>query len=204
MKPMTTLRLFSITAIASASCFFASCGEKKGGETAPEAPEAPEAAAEKQDTPDSLTDELLDQLNVYADTLLAIKDKAGAEEAAKQLTIIGDDIEAIALRLDKLDTPSEEEQKRLNEKMNAASKAVGEKVGNSVNETMSDQEVAQTLMPALMEFGQRMNKYNAIFERFGMKEKAPAKAPPAKAPPAAPAPAAPAPAPPAPAPPAAQ
>ena len=112
---MTTLRLFSITAIASASCFFASCGEKKGGETAPE---APEAAAEKQDTPDSLTDELLDQLNVYADTLLAIKDKAGAEEAAKQLTIIGDDIEAIALRLDKLDTPSEEEQKRLNEKMN--------------------------------------------------------------------------------------
>jgi len=181
---MNTLKLFSIATLASTSIFFASCGEKKGAE-AETGTEAPASEAAKQDTTDSLTDELIVQFNTLGEAMLSAKDKASADEAAKTLTTIGDEIEAIAARLDKLETPSDEERARLEEKMEAASKAMSDKMGNSMQAIMGNQEVAQILGPAFMELGGRMNELNPIFERFGKKKRAAKPAP-------APAPAAPA------------
>lgn len=196
MKPTTHLRLLSISAIASSAIFFASCGEKKtaDAETGTEPPAA-EQTEVKQDTTDSLTDELIEQFNKLGETMLSAKDKASAEEAAKSLVTIGDEIEAIAARLDKLETPSDEERNRLHEKMENASKSMSDKMGNALQGIMGNQEVAQVLGPAFMELGARMNELNPVFERFGKKKEAQKPAPPAAPAPApeAAAPAAPAP-----------
>ena len=66
---------------------------------------------------DSLTDELIVQLNHFGEAIVSAKDKASAEEAVKKLNVIGDEIAAIAARLDKLETPSDEEKERIEEKM---------------------------------------------------------------------------------------
>lgn len=203
MTPINSLRLFSIGAIATTCIFFASCGEKntaeaEAGTETPEAEavtEAPEAEVAKQDTPDSLTDELIVQFNNLGEAMLSATDKASAEEAANRLSTIAGEIEVIAAGLDKLETPSDEERARLDDKMTNATNAMGEKMGGSMQAIMSNQEVAQIIGPAMMAFGSRMKDLDPVFERFGKNRE---QAPPAPAP--APAPEAPAPAPEAPAP----
>ena len=196
MKPMTTLRLFSIATMASTTIFLASCGEKKEGEAETNT-EAPEAGAEvaQKDIPDSLTDELIVQFNDLGEAMMSAKDKASAEEAVRKLNDIINEIEAIAARLEKLETPSDEERVRIEEKMDAAGNAMSEKMGDSMQTIMSNQEVASILGPAFMDLGARMNALNPVFERFGKPKEAtePEAATPATPDgPAAPAPAAPA------------
>ena len=94
--------------------------------------EAAEAKVAKQDTVDSLTDELIVQLNHFGEAIVSAKDKASAEEAVKKLNGIGDEIAAIAARLDKLETPSEEEKERIDEKMLSADKAMEKKMGEEI------------------------------------------------------------------------
>ena len=163
MKRTTTLRLFSAITAASAALFFTSCGDKKdadgGGDDS--------TAEQKVDTPDSLTDELIVQMNALADAVSSAKDKATAEEAVKKMNGVSDEIDAISARLDKLETPSEEERKRLDEKMENATKPMDDKMEKVMGDLMKNEEVANIIMPALMEFGKRMSKNEAIFKRFG-------------------------------------
>jgi len=121
----------------------------------------------KKDSAESLTDELITGMNKLADTIGSATDKGTAEAAAKKIAALGDDFSAIAGRMDKLDTPSEEEKKALDIKMTKASEEMKKKMQGSMTTLMQNPEIAEILAPAMMEFGQRMNKHNKVFERFG-------------------------------------
>jgi ribosomal 50S subunit-associated protein YjgA (DUF615 family) len=185
MKPVTNLRLLSVITLASSSLFFSAC-EKKAAEST-EGAQAEQAV----DTLDSLTDELIVQLNQYADIVLTVKDTATAEEAVTNLNTVADAITAIAARLDKIELPDEAANIAVDEKMKTASMAIKQKM-QTVGEIMSNQEVAAILIPALQNFGKRMAEQEKVFMRFGsQKNKAPQQQP---APTETPAPAAEAPA----------
>ena len=132
-------------------------GEEKDAEA--------EAKVAKQDTVDSLTDELIVQRNHFCEAIASAKDKASAQEAVKKLSRTADEIAAIAARLDKLETPSEEEKERIDEKMLSADKAMEKKMGDAMQAAMFDEKVSSIIAPAVKEFGARMEELNAIFDR---------------------------------------
>jgi acyl carrier protein len=184
MKPVTNLRLLSVITLASSSLFFSAC-EKKAAEST-EAVEVEQAV----DTLDSLTDELVVQLNQYADIVLAVKDTATAQEAVTNLNTVADAIAAIAARLDKIEIPDEAANIAVDEKMKTASMAIKQKM-QAAGEIMSNEEVAGILIPALQNFGKRMSEQEKVFMRFGsQKNKAPQQQPAPAAAPATEAPAA--------------
>ena len=182
MKPVTNLRLLSVITLASSSLFFSAC-EKKAAEST-EGVEVEQAV----DTLDSLTDELVVQLNQYADIVLAVKDTATAQKAVTNLNTVADAIAAIAARLDKIEMPDEAANIAVDEKMKTASMAIKQKM-QAAGEIMSNEEVAGILIPALQNFGKRMAEQEKVFMRFGsQKNKAPHQQPaPAATPAAAPA-----------------
>jgi len=136
-------------------------GEKK---------DAAGAKVAKQDTVDSLTDELIVQLNHFGDAIVSAKDKASAEEAVKKLNVIGDEIAAIAARLDKLETPSDVEKERIEEKMLYADKARNHMEG-AMQAVMFDEKVSGIIAPAVGEFAARMKEHQAIFDRHTVSAK---------------------------------
>lgn len=170
MKPMNTLKLFSIATFTSVCIFFTSCGEKKDAETgaSTEAQEAEAGTATQQakDNLDSLTDELIVQLNEYAGAVLSVSDKATAEAAVAKLTTIGDEIEAIAARLEKIELPDEATNIAMDEKMTKAGKEIQQKM-QAASQIMSDNEIASIMIPALQKFGMRMAEQEKTFRRFG-------------------------------------
>lgn len=171
MKPVTNLRLLSVITLASSSLFFSAC-EKKAAEST-EGVEVEQAV----DTLDSLTDELVVQLNQYADIVLAVKDTATAQEAVTNLNTVADAIAAIAARLDKIEMPDEAANIAVDEKMKTASMAIKQKM-QAAGEIMSNEEVAGILIPALQNFGKRMAEQEKVFMRFGsQKNKAPQQQP---------------------------
>ena len=170
MKPVTNLRLLSVITLASSSLFFSAC-EKKAAEST-EGVEVEQAV----DTLDSLTDELVVQLNQYADIVLAVKDTATAQEAVTNLNTVADAIAAIAARLDKIEIPDEAANIAVDEKMKTASMAIKQKM-QAAGEIMSNEEVAGILIP-LQNFGKRMAEQEKVFMRFGsQKNKAPQQQP---------------------------
>ncbi|MDC1309904.1 hypothetical protein N8X69_02765 [Opitutales bacterium] len=108
----------------------ASGSEEKAveAETGAETPAAG-VVAKKQDTVYSLTDELIVQLNNLGDSFESAKDKASGEGFVKKIAIIGDEIESIAARMAKLDTPGDEERAHLEEKMKNSTKGFRKKFG---------------------------------------------------------------------------
>ena len=186
MKPKKTLRLFSAGAIATTSIFFASCGEKKESEAPAE---LAEALAEPKDTAESLTDELIVQINRFADAMISAKDKAAAEAAVIELGKVADDIGGIAARMSELETPGEDVRTRIDKKMNEAGQAVGQKLMANMQGIMSNEELANIIGPALMEFQAKMEAHGKEFERFGLEKEAPQEEAPAEEAPAEDAPA---------------
>ena len=157
----------------SAATLLVSCDDKKEsteGSGSKESAEGSGSSAAVVDTPDSLTDELIVEMNKFADILLSAKDKASAEAAAKKLPMIGDEITAIAARMDKLDTPSEAVKIALDAKMEATEKAMEKRMGGFAETMGTNPEVAQIIGPAMQEFVINMNKNDKIFKRFGKKE----------------------------------
>ena len=132
--------------------------------------EAPAAKVAKQDTVDSLTDELIVQLNHFGEAIVSAKDKASAEEAVKKLNGIGDEIAAIAARLNKLETLSEQEIERIEEKMLSADKARNHMEG-AMQAVMFDEKVSGIIAPAVGEFAARMKEHQAIFDRHTVSAK---------------------------------
>ena len=173
MKIVSKTRLFSAITLAVTSLFITSCGENKDAETGAST-EAQEAEAntetpKAEDTLDSLTDELIVQLHEYADAVLSVSDKATAEAAVAKLGTIGDEVEAIASRLDKIEQPDEATNMAVDEKMKNAGNEIKKKM-QAAGQIMSDNEVASILIPALQKFGMRMAEQEKIFMRFGRQE----------------------------------
>ncbi len=175
MKSATKLLLLPIITITASSLFLVSCGDKKeeATETNTEASEGEKAEVVKKDTLASLTDELVVQLNQYADIVLAVKDTATAQEAVGNLDKVGDAIGAIAARLDKIEMPDEATNIAVDEKMKNASMAIQQKM-QAAGQIMSNQEVAAVLIPALQNFGMRMAEHEKVFMRFGSQKDQPA------------------------------
>ncbi len=161
MKLKTTILCLTVS-IFSATVFV-SCDQKKDKEGAGK-PDAEEAAA--SDNADILTDQLIVLMDKLADTMLTATDKPAAEAAGKKIEGIADELEALAQRFDKLDTPSEEEQAKLDAKMTKAMNAMETRM-EGANKLFENQEVAAALGAAMAEFGERMEKCEPIFERFG-------------------------------------
>ena len=193
MKRTITLRLFAITSFAGASLFLASCNKDTATDESSSDDAAENAEPVEKDTLGSLTDELIVQLNQYADIVLAVKDTTTAQEAVSNLDQVGDAIGAIAARLDKIETPDEATNIAVDEKMKNASMAIQQKM-QAAGQIMSNQEVAKILIPALQNFGVRMAEHEKVFRRFGSQENEPAQQQPNSAPAATEAPAAEAPA----------
>lgn len=176
MPPVTNPRLFAIVLIASAACFFSSCGEKETPETetATEAANAVAADASvteketvQQDSPESLTDEFVLQMDLSLDAMLSAKDKVTADEASKKIFSIGDNIVAIAARLDKLETSSEEEKRQLLDKSEVAFKLFIQKANSpAMGDILNDPEILQALAPAREHFSRSMQKFGIVFARF--------------------------------------
>ncbi|MDG2400937.1 MAG: hypothetical protein P8M04_10220 [Akkermansiaceae bacterium] len=182
---MNKLRLFSIASFASISIFLASCGEKKDEEaqsTTEANTEAPEAEVAKQDTYDSLIDETIVQLNKLGDAFESAKDKASGKEFVKKLSVIADEIESISARMDKLETPSDQELARLGEKIENSTKNRDDQFRSFFERFLTNDELGENVGSAMTEFQARMDKLPQIFRR-GDKKKAPP-APPAPTDPA--------------------
>jgi hypothetical protein len=179
MKPMNTLKLLSIATFASTSMFFTSCGEKKDAETEAnneaQKAEASTAAQQAENTLDSLFDELIVQFNEAHEAVRSATDKASAEESAKQILIIADEIESIAARLDKLETSSEEEVARCYTKMSSyhhARAAHYEKMA-VLQPIINSQEVEPIMGRAMAYLERRTDKLTPFFEHLEKKFQAP-------------------------------
>jgi len=162
--------------LASTSIFFASCGEKKGAE-AETGTEAPASEAAKQDNFDSLTDELIVQLNTLGDAFDSAQDKASGEAFVKKLAVIGDEIEAISARMAKLETPSDEEMARIQEKMEKSSEKFSEQFGNFFVRFMQNDELGENVGSAMTEFQARMDKLPDFFSNRDKQKDAPVPTP---------------------------
>ena len=183
---MNKLHLFFTAAFVSTSIFFASCGEKQNTEaqTSTEAPEA-EAEAEKQDTYDSLTDELIIQINNLGDAFDSAVDKASGEAFVKKLALIGDEIEAISARMEKLEIPSDEDIARIQEKMQNSTKKFNDQFGSFFVRFMQNDELGENVGSAMTEFQKRMDKLPEFLGPGNNNNDTPAAEAPAPAEPAA-------------------
>ena len=176
MPAVNNLRLFAIALIASTSCFFSSCGEKETPETETTTEAANAVAADasvteketvQQDSPETLTDEFVVQMDLSLDAMLSAKDKATADEASKKIFSIGDNIAAIAARLDKLETSSDEEKRQLLDKSEVAFKLFIEKANSpAMANILDDPEILQALAPAREHFSRSMQEFGIVFGRF--------------------------------------
>ena len=146
----STLSKFAVLSTMAAAMFFTSCGKK--------------------DTVDSLTDEIITKFDELAETVATAKDKESAEAAAKKIDAIGDDILAIAKRLEALPEPSEDEKKKIDEKMDAAVDDMQKKMADSMKGAMADPEVGKIIMEAMNGFGKKMDEAEDTFKKFGKSE----------------------------------
>ena len=121
----------------------------------------------QQDSPETLTDEFVVQMDLSLDAMLSAKDKATADEASKKIFSIGDNIAAIAARLDKLETSSDEEKRQLLDKSEVAFKLFIEKANSpAMANILDDPEILQALAPAREHFSRSMQKFGIVFGRF--------------------------------------
>lgn len=121
----------------------------------------------KKDTAASLSDEMVAQMEELVSVIESAKDKESAEKAATRIGEIGDEMVAIAGRLDALGDPSEEDQKLVKDKMDAAEKANQDKMMAIMKNVMSNQEVAAILGKAMEEFGKKMEGAEDTFKKYG-------------------------------------
>jgi hypothetical protein len=172
MQAKTSLRLLSISTIATSAILFASCGEKKaaGTEAGTQAPEAEayEVDAETQAMAESLTDELIAQLNEFADAMISATDRATAEASVEKLGTVADAIADIAARINNLKTPDEATRTRLREKMMQANQALDQRLIANMQNMMNDEELSNIMGPALMEFQSKLSAHEKTFNRLGI------------------------------------
>ena len=150
MKPTNILRLITIAIFVSSSMFYACAGEKK-------------------DTYDSLSDELIVQINNLGNAFDSAQDKASGEAFVKKLAVIGDEIEALSARMGKLETPGDEEIARIQEKMKNSTKKFDDQFGNFFVRFMQNDELGENVSAAMTKFQARMDKLPDFLGRSSKK-----------------------------------
>ena len=66
---------------------------------------------------------------------------------------------------DTMESLTEEEKERIEEKIFSADKAMEKKMGDAMQAAMFDEKVSSIIAPAVKEFAARMEQHNAIFDR---------------------------------------
>ena len=134
----------------------------------------PEAQAEaaKPDTYESLTDEIIVQLNNLGDAMALTKDKASSEEFVKKLATIGDEIEDIGARFDKLEPLSDEDIARTEEKIKKSTKGFEKKFEDFFVAFVMNDEIGPNVGAGLTKFQKRMDKLPDVFARGDKKKEA--------------------------------
>ena len=143
----STLSKIAVMSTIAMAMLFTSCGEK--------------------DTAESLTDELVPKFDALAEAVGSAKDKESAEKAAKEIDTIGDEVLAIAERMKDLPEPSEDEKKRIEEKMKTANNGMQEKMTSAMTGLASDLEAFKIIGEAMVSFGQKVEKAQETFDKFG-------------------------------------
>ena len=161
---MKTITILSLLLFSMSSSLFVSCEKKKDGRSSRT---SPAESATSIDTPDELTDEMIDLMNRTLSILTSVTDKESATEAKNKMDDIAYDLEALAERFKKLDDPSAEEKERLKKKMRSAQKELEGKMGHHFADMQKNTEVMEVLQPIMVKFGKRVEKLDPIFKRFG-------------------------------------
>ncbi|MCP5537586.1 MAG: hypothetical protein H7A51_15305 [Akkermansiaceae bacterium] len=143
----STLSLIAVTTSMVLSLFVMSCGKK--------------------DTAASLSDEMLTQMEELITAIESAKDKESAEKSATRIDEIGDELVAIAGRLDALGEPSEEDKKLVKEKMDKAEQDNKERMMAAMKNIMGNQEVGAILGTAMEAFGKKMDGVEDTFKKYG-------------------------------------
>lgn len=121
----------------------------------------------KKDTADSLTDEFIAQSEALATAMGEIKDKESAESVAKKIDTIADEMSSIAERLSKLPDPTEDEKKKLKEKMDKAHKEMEGKMIKIMADVPKEPEIMTIIGTAMANLSKKMEPHTATFEKFG-------------------------------------
>ena len=143
----STLSLIAVTTSMVLSLFVMSCGKK--------------------DTAASLSDEMLTQMEELITAIESAKDKESAEKSATRIDEIGDELVAIAGRLDALGEPSEEDKKLVKEKMDKAEQDNKERMMAAMKKIMGNQEVGAILGTAMEAFNKKMDGVEDTFKKYG-------------------------------------
>ena len=146
------LSKITITLSMALCVVMASCGKGQKG---------------KPDTVDALVDEMVEQVNRLPDAMLSIKDKASAEQAAVVIGEVGDKLVDVAMRMDQLEVPSDEEKKRIAQKIEKGIKEGDGKIRGMDAAAMADPEVRKITKEAMTAFMEKMKKPEEIFEKYG-------------------------------------
>ncbi len=123
----------------------------------------------KKDTFESLSDEMISQMNELTIAIESAKDKESAEKAVARIDEIADEIKSIAERMEALGEPSEDEVKAVKEKWEAAEKENNEKMTAAMKTLISNREVAEILGKGMMEFGKKLESTEETFKKIGIK-----------------------------------
>lgn len=161
MKTTTILCLFLFTL---SSTVFVSCDKKrKRGSSG----RSETSTTVEIDTPDQLSDEFLAVMSRMGDVFLTITDKETAEEAVVKIEGFADEWEALAIRFEQLEDPSEEERVRLEAKFKEAQKRFEAKMKNANPQAFKDPEILGLLGPAMKKMEERLDKYDPVLKKFG-------------------------------------
>ncbi|MBT8044376.1 MAG: hypothetical protein KJO79_05440 [Verrucomicrobiae bacterium] len=144
----STLSRMTVAASMILSLFVMSCGKK--------------------DTAESLSDEVVAQMNELVAAISSAKDKESAEQAASKIDAIGDELVDIAARLDALGDPSEDDKKMIKEKMETAKEENNKKLTEAMTAAMGNTDAREVLMKAMDSFSKKMKEVDATYKKFGL------------------------------------
>lgn len=148
-----TLSRISLAATVALSFLFMSCGGEE---------------AAKEDTVDSLTDEIVVHFNEFVAAVESVNDKDSADRAAKKIGVIADDLVAISARLEALGEPSADDVKKAKEKINQV-KAENDARMESLFEGLQNYpEAFPIVQKALSKFSEKMKTIEATHKKFGI------------------------------------
>lgn len=121
---------------------------------------------------EELTTNLITSMGEFADALAGIEDKKSALEAAAKFGGIAEKLEALAMKMEVLGFPEGSQAEEINSQMTKFEKEMQQKMNKSISPILVNEELNEVLMPALMKFGERMDKLTPVMEKWAGKKRA--------------------------------
>ena len=120
---------------------------------------------------EQLTTNLITSMGEFADALAGIEDKKSALEAVAKFGGIAEKLEALAMKMEVLGFPEGSQAEEINSQMTKFEKEMQQKMNKSISPILVNEELNDVLMPALMKFGERMDKLTPVMEKWAGKKR---------------------------------